>query len=136
MRTSSTAERAMSPSPRQRRPAGEPGRAQPIAVSMGDPRGIGPDIALMSWRERRRQALPSFVLYGDPDVLAWRARSLGLDVPTQPVASLADAPGAFARALPVWPVPIRAAGTAGEAHHSGSPLCRRHAKASGRDLAR
>jgi len=104
----------MSPSPRQRRPAGEAGRALPIAVSMGDPRGIGPDIALMSWRERRRHALPSFVLYGDPDVLAWRARSLGLDVPTQPVASLADASGAFARALPVWPVPIRAAGTAGE----------------------
>jgi len=104
----------MSPSPRQRRPAGEAGRALPIAVSMGDPRGIGPDIALMSWRERRRHALPSFVLYGDRDVLAWRARSLGLDVPTQPVASLADVPGAFSQALPVWPIPIRAAGSAGE----------------------
>jgi 4-hydroxythreonine-4-phosphate dehydrogenase len=104
----------MSPSPRQRRLAGEAGRALPIAVSMGDPRGIGPDIALMSWRERRRHALPSFVLYGDPDVLAWRARSLGLDVPTQPVASLADVPGAFSQALPVWPIPIRAAGSAGE----------------------
>src|SRR5262249_15835892 len=103
----------MSPSPRQHRPAGEPGPALPIAVSMGDPAGIGPDIALISWRERQRHALPSFVLYGDPDVLPARARSLGLEVPLRPLGSLGEAPDAFAKALPVCAVPIASAGTAG-----------------------
>ena len=104
----------MGPSPRQHQPAGAPACALPIAVSMGDPKGIGPDIALMSWRERQRHALPTFVLYGDPEVLEGRARALGLDVPTRTLASLAEAAGAFSAALPVWPVPIAAAGTAGQ----------------------
>ena len=103
----------MIPSPRERRPAGEPERAIPIAVSMGDPAGIGPDIALMSWWERQRHGLPLFVLYGDPDVLAQRARALGLAVPIATIASLAEAAAVFAAALPVWPVPIGAAGTGG-----------------------
>ena len=94
----------MSPSPRQRRPTGEPGRPLAIAVSMGDPKGIGPDIALMSWRERQRHALPNFVIYGDPDVLVERARSLGLEVPIKTLASLAEAADVFSDALPVWSV--------------------------------
>jgi 4-hydroxythreonine-4-phosphate dehydrogenase len=104
----------MSPSPRQRRPTGEPGRPVPIAVSMGDPKGIGPDIALMSWRERQRHALPNFVFYGDPDVLAERARTLGLQVPIKTLASLAEAPDVFSDALPVWPTPIQSSAAGGE----------------------
>src|SRR5215831_4719912 len=94
----------MSPSPRQRRPTGEPGRPLAIAVSMGDPKGIGPDIALMSWRERQRHALPNFVIYGDQDVLVERARTLGLAVPIKTLASLAEAADVFSEALPVWSV--------------------------------
>src|SRR5262245_16442754 len=104
----------MNPSPRQRRPAGEPGRPVPVAVSMGDPKGIGPDIALMSWYERQRSGLPNFVFYGDPDVLAGRARTLGLEVPLKTLANLAQAPEVFPEALPVWPIPIPSSGTAGE----------------------
>jgi 4-hydroxythreonine-4-phosphate dehydrogenase len=102
----------MNPSSRQRRPVGEPERLVPIAVSMGDPKGIGPDIALMSWCERKRYTLPNFVLYGDPDVLAGRARALGLEVPLKTLTSLAEAPEVFPEALPVWPIPL--SGTAGE----------------------
>src|SRR5215468_8933504 len=100
----------MSPSPRQRRSRGEPGRPGAIAVSMGDPKGIGPDIALMSWRERQRHGLPNFVICGDPDVLAGRAHTLGLEVPIKPLASLAEAADVFADALPVWPVQSPAMG--------------------------
>ena len=104
----------MSPSSREPRPAGEPGRAVPIAVSMGDPAGIGPDIALMSWRERSRHGLPPFVLYADPDVLVQRALALGLAVPIATIVSLTEAVKAFADALPVMPVPIGpGTGTAG-----------------------
>jgi len=70
MRTSNFDDRAMTPSSRDRRPAAEPQRVTPIAVSMGDPAGIGPDIVLASWRERSQHNLPPFVLYGCPDVLA------------------------------------------------------------------
>jgi 4-hydroxythreonine-4-phosphate dehydrogenase len=73
---------------------------------MGDPAGIGPDITLTAWSERARHALPPFVLYGDPGVLAERARTLGLAVPIRPVAGATEAAAAFAAALPVWPVPI------------------------------
>jgi 4-hydroxythreonine-4-phosphate dehydrogenase len=113
MRTSNFDERAMISSPRERRPAATPERVTPITVSMGDPAGIGLDIALMSWRERSRHGLPPFVLYGDPDVLAERARALGLAVPIDTIAGLAGAASVFADALPVWPVPIGAPGTGG-----------------------
>src|SRR5499427_10173522 len=100
----------MNPSPRQRRSRGEPGRPAAIAVSMGDPKGIGPDITLMSWRERQRDALPSFLVYGDPDVLVERARALGLEVPIKTLARPAEAAEVFSDALPVWPVQVSALG--------------------------
>src|SRR6516162_8481293 len=100
----------MNPSPSQCPTTGEPERQLPLAVSMGDPKGIGRDIALMSWRERQRHALPNFVIYGDPDVLAVRARALGLAVPIKTLASPTEAAGIFAQALPVWPVQSSAPG--------------------------
>jgi 4-hydroxythreonine-4-phosphate dehydrogenase len=84
----------------------EPIHSVPIAVSMGDPAGIGLDITLMSWRERSLRALPTFVLYGDPGALADRARALGLAVPIAVIADLGEAAPAFADALPVWPIGI------------------------------
>jgi 4-hydroxythreonine-4-phosphate dehydrogenase len=88
-------------------------RALPLAVTMGDPAGIGPDIALMSWHQRGRHHLPAFVFYGDPDLMQQRARSLALDVPLAAVASLGEAGSSFAHALPVWPVRIAGSGTKG-----------------------
>ena len=116
----------MSPSPHQSRPADQPepdiARAAAIAVSMGDPAGIGPDIALISWLQRQHHALPPFVLYADPDVLAQRARALGLAVPLAAVASPAEATAAFAVALPVWP---RLRGDDQQSHQrEGVPLLR------------
>jgi 4-hydroxythreonine-4-phosphate dehydrogenase len=110
MRTSNFDERVMISSPLERRFAGEPEQTTALAVSMGDPAGIGPDIALASWWERQRDRLPTFVLYGDPDVLAGRARALGLAVPIKTIASLAEATAVFASALPIWPVRVGAEG--------------------------
>ena len=103
----------MSTSPHERGRSGQARRWPPIAVSMGDPVGIGPDIALASWAERARLDLPPFALYADPDVLAERGRQLGLAVALEPVSDLAEAADAFATALPVWPVPITRAGLDG-----------------------
>jgi len=54
---------------------------QPIALSLGEPAGIGPDITLMAWLERKAWALPDFYAIGDADFYAARAQQLGLDVP-------------------------------------------------------
>jgi 4-hydroxythreonine-4-phosphate dehydrogenase len=94
----------MRPSPRHSGPLGEPERALPLVVTMGDPAGIGPDLALMSWHQRSRLALPAFALYADPDLLQQRARILGLDVPLATIAGLGDVGRTFADALPVLPV--------------------------------
>lgn len=50
----------------------------PLALTMGDPAGIGPDIIIAAWHERRRRQLPPFVVYGDPEVFLSRSRALGV----------------------------------------------------------
>ena len=68
---------------------------------MGDPGGIGLDIALAGWHARERHQLPVFAVLGDADALKHRARVLGLDVPIVSIASLRDATRFFPDALPV-----------------------------------
>jgi 4-hydroxythreonine-4-phosphate dehydrogenase len=104
---------AMTASPRGSGPSARTEHLPPLAVSMGDPAGIGPDIALASWLQRSRHELPPFVVYGDLDVFAERARKLGLSVPLRPIADLGDVAGAFDFALPLWPVPISTPGLPG-----------------------
>ena len=104
----------MTASPRDGRHPDPRAAETPIAVTMGDPAGIGPDIALMSWLERSRLRLPTFVVYGDPQVLQERARALGVRVPIATVAGPSDGFGAFADELPIVPVPI-SAGQGGDA---------------------
>ena len=71
----------------------------PLALTQGDPAGIGPDITLMAWLRRQNGEVPPFMYLGDPDVLAQRAQLLGLDVPLAAVEP-AEALGRFADALP------------------------------------
>jgi 4-hydroxythreonine-4-phosphate dehydrogenase len=77
----------------------------PIAVTLGDPAGIGPDITLAAWRARKSRSLHPFVVYGDPAALEIRARALGFDdVPVASVGALREAADAFPDALPVLSV--------------------------------
>jgi 4-hydroxythreonine-4-phosphate dehydrogenase len=79
---------------------------RPLALTIGDPAGIGPDITLLAWQVRIRGRIPPFALLGDPGVLAARAAALGIDVPIETVDGVDAACACFARALPVLPVPI------------------------------
>ena len=71
----------------------------PLAVTQGDPSGIGPEIALKAWRARDAQTAPWFLL-ADPAQIARTATALGLDVPIAQVTP-EQAADAFATALPV-----------------------------------
>lgn len=73
---------------------------KPIALTLGEPAGIGPDVTLKAWLRRRELKLPPFYLLGDRSFIADRAKILGLDVRLAET-SAADAPGVFADALPI-----------------------------------
>ncbi|TGQ66682.1 MAG: 4-hydroxythreonine-4-phosphate dehydrogenase PdxA [Mesorhizobium sp.] len=56
-----------------------------LALSVGDPSGIGPEIAIAAFLARSAAALPAFYLLADPALIAARARTLGVSLPVQEV---------------------------------------------------
>ncbi len=77
-----------------------------LAVTMGEPAGIGGELSLKAWAARHRWGLPPFVVLDDPDRLENLAARLGLAVPIARVASPQTAAAAFESCLPVLPVPL------------------------------
>jgi 4-hydroxythreonine-4-phosphate dehydrogenase len=85
--------------------------AAPLALSLGDPAGIGPEIILKAWRALQDSG-PPFVVIGDASVLASAAGPGGA-----PMAILADptrAAASFADALPVLNLPLGGTVTPGQ----------------------
>ena len=72
----------------------------PLAISMGEPAGIGPDLILKLYLEREQHNLPPFIVVGNMGFLAARARRLGMSI-NFAATSVAGADGEFASALPV-----------------------------------
>jgi 4-hydroxythreonine-4-phosphate dehydrogenase len=67
---------------------------------MGDPAGIGGEIALMTWRDHR-SALPPFYLLDDPDRLARLAAATGLSCAIVEISTPDEALTVCEAALPV-----------------------------------
>lgn len=79
----------------------------PLAISVGELAGIGPDIILSLWLMRSEHELPPFIVFTDIDYLRARADWLGLNVPMvvcEPMAASKH----FSEALPISPVPLEA----------------------------
>jgi 4-hydroxythreonine-4-phosphate dehydrogenase len=74
--------------------------ALPLALTLGEPAGIGPDLTIQLWRRRVELRLPAFYLIADPEFIRQRARVLGADV-TLSLVTPAQAATTFARALPI-----------------------------------
>jgi 4-hydroxythreonine-4-phosphate dehydrogenase len=74
--------------------------AKPLALTLGEPAGIGPDITIQAWLRRNELKLPAFYLLGDLDFVSNRAKALGLNVRLADVRA-EDALATFAEALPV-----------------------------------
>jgi 4-hydroxythreonine-4-phosphate dehydrogenase len=80
--------------------------ALPLALTLGEPAGIGPDITLMAWHRRAELRLPPFYVLADPQLLMRRAERLGLDIPIALVVP-ETAGAAFASVLPVVDLNLR-----------------------------
>ncbi|HEX5452431.1 MAG TPA: 4-hydroxythreonine-4-phosphate dehydrogenase PdxA [Stellaceae bacterium] len=75
----------------------------PLALTMGEPAGIGGEIALQAWL-RRAEDIPAFYVIDNPDRLAALAQRLGWAVPVRAIDAPHEAAEAFALAMPVLPV--------------------------------
>ena len=82
-----------------------------LALTMGDPAGIGGEITAAAWRS----GAPPFVALADPDWLA------GYGAPLQVVASPAEAARTYAHALPVLPVRLPVPARAGHPDPANAP---------------
>jgi 4-hydroxythreonine-4-phosphate dehydrogenase len=86
----------------------------PLALTLGDPAGVGPEIVAKAWRALKDVG-PVFVVIGDHDLLAAQG------VPTERISSLAQGAAAFAEALPVLDLPVDAAVTPGVPSSAHAP---------------
>ena len=85
---------------------GGKGEARSLALTAGDPSGIGPEIAIAAWLSRAESGVPPFYLLADPTLIAARARLIGAELRIEET-SPAEATGIFAEALPVVPLTAR-----------------------------
>jgi 4-hydroxythreonine-4-phosphate dehydrogenase len=94
--------------------------AQPLALTVGEPAGIGTDVALIAWQRRRDFALAPFYLLADPQFVIARAARLGLDVPVAAVDPAAAA-ATFATAIPVVAIEVAITAEPGRPDPSSAP---------------
>ncbi|MDH6229953.1 4-hydroxythreonine-4-phosphate dehydrogenase [Mesorhizobium soli] len=91
-----------------------------LALSGGDPSGIGPEIAIAAWRDRAAANTPAFYILSDPDLLAARARQIGVEVVIE-TTTPAEASKVFSRALPVVPLAEGLKDTPGQPDPANAP---------------
>jgi 4-hydroxythreonine-4-phosphate dehydrogenase len=75
--------------------------APPLAVSLGDPAGIGPELIVQAWLRRDAERLAPFFASGGAAVLVAAAQRRGLTVPVIAITAEAEAHDAFGHGLPV-----------------------------------
>lgn len=74
---------------------------KPLAVSLGDPAGVGPELLAEAWALRQAHSLPPFFAVHGANVLAAAAKQRDVEVPIQRIDDPAQAGEVFAHALPV-----------------------------------
>jgi 4-hydroxythreonine-4-phosphate dehydrogenase len=76
----------------------------PLALTMGEPAGIGGEIVLKAWSARDAAGVPPFFAIDDPNRLARLAARLNWPVPIRAIDRPAEAVACFTHALPVLPL--------------------------------
>jgi 4-hydroxythreonine-4-phosphate dehydrogenase len=80
--------------------------SRPIALTMGEPAGVGAEIALKAWMRREELSLPPFFLLDDPRRIARLAKNLNWRIDLAEIDSAADTDQVFDQYLPVLPHPL------------------------------
>lgn len=86
----------------------------PLALTMGEPAGIGGELTLKAFANRGILDLAPFFAIDDPDRLKVIAEKLGLSVEIASIDTPAEAVSLFDHALPVLPCPLAASVEPGE----------------------
>ncbi len=89
----------------------------PLALSLGDPAGIGPEITVKAWRALREHG-PAFMVVGDAQALA---STPGAPAPVRTVAGPEEALKVFAEAIPVLDLPLSTPVVAGQPNPANGP---------------
>ncbi len=84
----------------------------PLALTMGDPAGIGPELAAKAWQALAATG-PAFILLADP------AQMAAFGIPIQVLSDVREAD--FARALPLLPIPLAAPAIPGHPNPINAP---------------
>ncbi|MEA2907028.1 MAG: 4-hydroxythreonine-4-phosphate dehydrogenase [Alphaproteobacteria bacterium] len=93
---------------------------RPLALTLGEPAGIGPDIAFAAWRRRAELGLAPFYIVADPEFLRRRATRMALDIPIA-VVEPDTAAAAFKSALPVVDIGMAVTAEPGRPDGSSAP---------------
>jgi 4-hydroxythreonine-4-phosphate dehydrogenase len=94
--------------------------ALPLALTLGEPAGIGPDLTIQLWRRRTELRLPAFYIIADPEFIKRRAQLLGLNVAVS-VVTPAQASETFARAMPIVSLDLPVTAAPGRPDASSAP---------------
>ena len=94
--------------------------ALPLALTLGEPAGIGPDLTIQLWRRRAELRLPAFYIIADPEFIKRRAQLLGLNVAVS-VVTPAQASETFARAMPIVSLDLPVTAAPGGPDASSAP---------------
>ncbi len=93
---------------------------RPLALTMGDPAGIGGELTLRSWLAREPGARP-FVALDDPARLAALARAMGFEIPIRAIERCEEATAVFPDALPVMPISLAEPAIPGKPNPANAP---------------
>ncbi|MDP4823088.1 MAG: 4-hydroxythreonine-4-phosphate dehydrogenase PdxA [Aestuariivirgaceae bacterium] len=88
-----------------------------LALSLGEPAGIGPEITAAAWQTLHHERGLAFFLIGDAALLRARAPTL----PVEEITTAAAAAEVFARALPVLHQPLAASALPGKLDAANAP---------------
>ncbi len=83
-----------------------------LALTLGEPAGIGPELVLAAWRQREQRGIPPFAYLGDSAMLSTLAERLELPIPLRSVG-WDEAEACFDTALPVIELEHRAQAQSG-----------------------
>lgn len=95
---------------------------KPLAVSMGEPAGIGMECLYKAWLQRSTLKLPPFFVIADPTNMQQQANALGMDIKIGVIGDAEEASALFADRLPVIPLALKKPVSFGKPHPENATL--------------